>query len=102
MKKKCYTWQCCVHVLQFHFLHYRADAQHGTSISHVVLPIRSLFRRRSEERRRVAADAKTLLDYDPTHKPELPTGQVTYTAAAVMMTFPLAQHVADHNKPHHY
>ncbi len=63
---------------------------------------RTLLWRRSEERKRVAADAKTLLDYDPTHKPELPAGQVSYTAAAVMMAFPLAQRVADRNEPHHH
>jgi len=64
---------------------------------------RTLFWRRSEERKRMAADAKTLQDYDPTHKPEFPSGQVCYNTAAVIMAFPLAQGVTstDPNQPHH-
>ena len=48
----------------------------------------------------MAADAKTLLDYDPTYKPELPASQVAHTAATVMMALSVLRHIAVENIPH--
>jgi len=53
---------------------------------------KTFFWRRSEERKRVAKDAKMLLDYDPTHNPDLFSGELVHTAAAALLAFPMAHH----------
>ena len=59
---------------------------------------KTLFWRRSEERKRVAKDAKTLLDYDPTHKPAVPSpDEVLHTAGFLVRAVAMAM---DPNVPH--